>query len=121
MKISYPVAGIVSVWVGNFPSEMDFDKCVDGPISDALNIEPPLASICEVSFQDEAVSIRKIIEGFSGWESFVEQAERAASINGVGNVNAALVCYYVQCEGAPDKWAKMNFLGSFDRTPRANK
>ena len=113
MKVTYPSAGAVSVWVGNFESEDDFDRCTDGPITKALGLKTDLASVCEIAYEDEAVPVRKLIEGFSGWESFVEHAEKAAKARGVTTANAVLVCYYVKCEDAPAVWDKMHFLGSF--------
>jgi hypothetical protein len=113
VKISYPTTGIVSIWVGNFGSEHEFDVWVDGPLVKALHIEPPSASICEVSYEEEPVPICKLLEGFSGWESFAGQAEAVAKARNVMAANAALVCYYVRCEEAPRVWDKVQFLGSF--------
>jgi len=113
MQVTYPTPGIVSVWIGSFTSESDFDRCVDGPIAEALRLPTNMASICEVTFQDDSVSIRELLEGFSGWESFVEQAEAVANARGIATANAALVCYYVKCGNASEIWDKMHFLGSF--------
>jgi hypothetical protein len=113
MRITYPAAGIVSVWIGSFLAESDFDRCVDGPIVNTLELSTPLASVCETSFEDDNLPVRRLIEGFSGWESFVGDAERAATKKGIIKANAALVCYHVKCEDAPELWDKMHFLGSF--------
>ena len=113
MKISYPTAGMVSVWIGSFTSENDFDQCVDGPITKALGLKTPLNRICEVSFEVEAAPVRKLLEGFSGWKSFVDQAEQIANVRGLQTANAALVCYHLKCEDSPEAWDKMQFLGSF--------
>jgi hypothetical protein len=112
MKISYPAPNAVSVWIGNFTSEADFDRCVDGPISKALNLKTPLASVCEICFEEEALPLCSLIEGFSGWTSFVDQAVEAARARGIEKANAALVCYYVKCEDVPAIWDTMQFLGS---------
>jgi hypothetical protein len=113
MRISYPAAGNVSVWIGTFVSEIDFDRCVDGPITKTLGLKTPLASICETSFEDEPQPLRKLIQGFSGWKSFIDQAEEVATARGIQTANVALVCYYLKCEGAPEQWEKLHFLGSF--------
>ena len=113
MNIAYPVASTVSIWIGNFSSECDFDRCVDGPITRLLGIQTPLASFCEVAFEDDPQVLRKLIEGFSGWETFIDQAERSAHSRGFQAANAVLVCYNVKCEDAPDTWGEMRFLGTF--------
>ncbi len=38
MKISYPVARALSVWVGNFPTEEVFDKTIDAEITSRLSL-----------------------------------------------------------------------------------
>jgi hypothetical protein len=113
MKVSYPIKGVVSVWVGDFDSEEDFDKCTDVSIAKALGLKVPLATICEVAFENTPIAIRKLIEGFSGWETFMGEVEQAARLRDVKTANAVLVCYNVKCEEAPNIWDGMYFLGSF--------
>ena len=113
MRAIYPVSNIISIWVGQFASESEFDYCVDHTIVKLLKLDVEIASICEVSFETTEVPIRKLLEGFSGWEGFVEQAESEASIKGIAKANSALVCNYLKCEDAPNLWGTMTFLGSF--------
>ncbi|MCC6355219.1 MAG: hypothetical protein IT577_15110 [Verrucomicrobiae bacterium] len=113
MKVEYPVERAVSVWIGRFPSEPDFDKAVDDDVAKRLGLSVPLESICEISFETEPVPIRRLIEGFSGWQTFVDAAESAALTLGCEKANAALVCYYLKCSDAPGMWGQLHFLGSF--------
>lgn len=59
------------------------------------------------------MNLRKLLEGFSGWETFVDHAATAAHNQGIDTANAALVCYYLKCEECPLKWGALRFLGSF--------
>jgi len=113
MKAIYPVQQVVSVWVGNFPTEEDFDKCVDVEVAERLALQTPIESVCEIAFEPKPVSLQQLLQGFSGWETFMPQVERAAASRGVQSANAALVCYYVKCEDAPELWGQLRFLGSF--------
>jgi hypothetical protein len=113
MKILYPAKAAVSVWVGSFPSETDFDRCIDDEVVRRLNLQTPIESLCEVAFEPTPVPFRKLIEGFSGWETFVVQVESAAKNKGIQSANAALVFYYLKCEDAPESWGALHFLGSF--------
>lgn len=113
MKIEYPVERTVSVWIGRFPSEHDFDKTVDDEVTKPLSLSVPLESICEISFEAEPVPVRQLIEGFSGWQTFVDAAERVAETLGCEEANAALVCYYLKCQDPPAIWGQLHFLGSF--------
>ena len=113
MKTIYPVDRRVSVWVGNFPTEEDFDTSVDTEVSKRLELPTHIESICEVTFEQKPVSIRQLIEGFSGWDTFIKEAETKAAKLGISSANAALVCYYLACEDAPEQWGSLRFLGSF--------
>jgi hypothetical protein len=77
-----------------------------------LNLKVPLGSICEVSFEFTPIPIEKLLEGFSGWRSFVDEFVKIAAERGLVTANAALVCYYLKCEDTPQLWDKMHFLGS---------
>lgn len=113
MKIVYPSHGTVSVWVGTFESETAFDHCVDSAVVPLLKLGVPITSICEVDFAETKKTIKSLLDGFSGYESFGESAYKRALEMGVSAANSALVCYYLQCEDAPSKWGSLTFLGSF--------
>src|SRR6266496_5490533 len=102
MKVKYPADETVSIWIGTFPTEEDFDRCVDRKVSPALCLETHIASICEVTFETEQVSVRSLLDGFSGSETFIESATAAATSRGITTANCALVCYYLECSDAPD-------------------
>jgi len=114
MKVIYPVQQVVSVWVGNFPTEDRFDESVNVEVTKRLALKTPIESVCEIAFEPKPVPLQQLIQGFSGWETFMPQVERAAASRGVQSANAALVCYYVKCEDAPKLWGQLHFLGSFD-------
>ena len=113
MKVTYPAQKSVSVWVGTFASETDFDRCVDMSVSPALSLDADIASICEIAFEPEQVSVRKLLDGFSGCETFIESAASVAASRGIVTANSALVCYYLECSDAPVNWGGLSFLGSF--------
>lgn len=112
MKVTYPAEKTVSVWVGTFTSEDDFDRCVEGSVTSALSLDTHIASICEVAFEPEQVSVRSLLDGFSGSDSFIEDATAAATSRGITTANCALVCYYLECRDAPDDWGGLRFIGS---------
>jgi hypothetical protein len=96
----------------HFFNENDFDQSVDAEVTKRLNLKTPLESICEVSFEAESVGLRQLLEGFSGWETFIEEAANAARKKGVEKANAAWVCNYLKCEDAPTTWGQLHSLGS---------
>lgn len=113
MKVTYPAERTVSVWIGTFQSEDDFDRCVDESVSAVLKLDTDIAGICEVGFARDLVAVRDLLDGFSGSESFAENVVSAAAARDLLMANAALVCYYVRCTDAPADWGALRFLGSF--------
>ena len=113
MKVTYPAKKQVSVWIGTFPSEADFDRCVDSSVSPALSLRTHIDRICEIAFEPEQVSVRRLLDGFSGCETFIDSATSAAEARGIAAANSALVCYHLECSEAPDNWGGLRFLGSF--------
>src|SRR5205823_795367 len=83
MKVEYPSPNVVSVWIGIFSSENDFDKCVDKVVVPALKLGTPLESVCEIAFERQQVPLRSLIQGFSGWDTFIDDAVEAAKSKGI--------------------------------------
>ncbi len=115
MKAIYPAERSVSIWVGTFPSEDAFDLALDRDVEARLKLPAPLAAIAEVAFEGDAIPTRKLLEGFSGWESFIEEAA-TASAKKAASANSALVCYRLRCTDTPDSWGDLIFLGTFSGT-----
>jgi len=113
MKITYPARNQVSIWIGAFTDDDDFDLAAEQDVEARLNLPEELSAISEVAYDEEATSIRELLEGFSGWKSFVDDAVAAAEKANVKNANAALVCYHLRCSEAPTAWGNLIFLGSF--------
>lgn len=114
MKINYPAKNAVSIWVGNFPTEMEFDQFVDGVLAPLLRLPTHISAICEVTFEEEPKSIDELLHGFSGWQTFTPAATATAKAKRTPPANAAIICYYVDCVDAKDDWGKMTFIGTFN-------
>lgn len=89
------------------------DRCTDGLIEPSLRISPPLSDICEVAFEAQPLPVRKLLEGFSGWEDFLDEASEVALLNGMETANGALVCYQLRCDAKPNHWPGILYLGTF--------
>ena len=113
MKVKYPARDMVSVWVGTFRSENDFDQCVDREVVPALKLRTHIASICEVTFQQEAVPVQELLDGFSDFENFIKSVSSVAASRNIASANSILVCYSLECSEASDAWGDLRFLGSF--------
>jgi hypothetical protein len=114
MKIQYPAERCIAIWIGSFSTEQQMDECIDKDIEPSLALPFPISSICEVSFEDTPVSIRQLIEGFSGWSTYVDKACDAAQKLCVSKANGALICFYLRCDAPTNQWGCMTFLGNFE-------
>ena len=89
------------------------DRCIDLLVEPSLNLGTPLGSVCEVAFEQETTSIETLLEGFSGWQSFIDEACAIARANEIREANAALVCYDLLVEAPLNHWDGIHFLGTF--------
>lgn len=113
MRVQYPTQGAVSIWVGTFDSEDSMDVFTDQIVEPCLKLPVPMSSICEVTFEGNMYPVRILLEGFSGWESFIDEACEVAALNGFEEGNGVLVCYHLLCEARPTEWEGGLYLGSF--------
>jgi len=113
MKITYPVKGAVSVWVGVFESEGEFDDCVEHVVEPRLGLTTDLDRFSEATFESSPVPVKELLCGFSSESLFIRQALDASNRLGVECANAALVCYNLSCEEVASSWGKLHFLGTF--------
>jgi hypothetical protein len=113
MKVSYPVKGAISVWVGTFETEDEFDACIDDSVEPRLGLTTDLTRFSEVTFERSVVPIDDLLHGFSSEPAFYPQAITAADQIGLAWANAALICFNLSCEVAPEFWGKLRFLGTF--------
>jgi hypothetical protein len=113
MKITYPADRTVSVWIGTFSTEDDLEESVADSVESELPEDTDIVDICEAAYEEEEVPVIELLTGFSGWETFIAAAVAAAAARGLTKANGALVCYDLECSGAPDQWGGLAFLGSF--------
>jgi hypothetical protein len=117
MKAIYPASGTVSIWIGAFDSEEEFDQEVDHLLVPALNLPCEIAAICETTFESQPASIRTLLTGFSGDSTFLDSAIRAAESMGVESATAAIVCYHLAVENYLPL-GRLVFLGSHSGNDR---
>lgn len=113
MNVSYPAALNVCIWLGSFGSEDELDEAVDRDVAARLELKVHLSRIAEHTFSEQATDVRTLLEGFSGWRTFIEEAVAIAEKKSMPPLNSAFVCYHLQCVDAPEKWGAFTFLGCF--------
>ena len=120
MKVSYPAALRVSIWLGHFASEEDLEDAITRDVEPRLKLTIDLSRIAESTFSESPSSVRDLLEGFSGWRTFIEQAVTAAEKKSLPALNSAFVCFHLDCSDAPEAWGKFSFIGCFDGNDRTS-
>ena len=114
----FAAAGIVSVWVGDFQTDAQFD--------DYMNLSRDFESDFGFRINDNAIRegvveitpmpVVELVEGFSNWESFGPSVVEAAKTAGVERATTMIVFYTVRFEPAKVKInpnAPLKFVGAF--------
>ncbi len=114
MNVVYPAKKCVSIWVGTFADEEQMNDCMDKLIEPSLELSASMSAISEACLETGVMPLRQLLEGFSGWRTFIDSASQAGVNLGIETVNAALVCYYLHCDAPADFWSGIKFLGSFE-------
>jgi hypothetical protein len=117
--------GFVSVWVGHFPSEADFDAYLAEQYGDD---EKPLSAFAaesdlgwydhdyrEAYFVEGGIpeAIHPMIGGFSYGASFVDAVVAAAAKRGLREANAAVLLFDCKYHKDTDTNKRLTWLGSF--------
>jgi hypothetical protein len=120
-RLGYPIAGRVSVWVGDVASEEQFDAISTERLNDLLELSCHVTAISEGTVEPVARPVHDLLEGFSGYRTFIDAATSAALARGLVAANAAIVCYHLEIEeGQQPDIDGMIFIGSFDGNDRSN-
>jgi hypothetical protein len=114
MKTTYPAAGCISIWIGSFKTEDEFDAVVEGSLVPDLGLECHIAEIVEMTHEEEPIAIRELLAGFSGDSTFIDAAVLDANRLGVETATSALVAYHLDVSDVQDSNLEgLFFLGSY--------
>lgn len=114
MNSTYPAEGRISIWIGSFDTEDDFDTIVDQSLVPELDLPCDIADIAEITHEDQPMIIEELLAGFSGDSTFIDAAILDAKRLGVEFATSALVAYHLnvsETHGAT--FGKLLFLGSY--------
>jgi hypothetical protein len=114
----FAAAGTVSVWIGNFETDAEFD--------DYMNLSREFETDFGFRIDDRAIreavverapkSVGELVEGFSNWRSFGPEVVGAAKHAGVDRATTMIVFYTVCFDPAKVKispGARLRFIGAF--------
>lgn len=102
----------VSIWLGNFTSEADFDDYFSDEFMDDYGFEIHWPAGPEGAFRPET-DVRSLLISFSLSSRFVDSAVKMAARSGVHRATSALVFYHLQYDPLliRNSCPKMQFIG----------
>ena len=114
----FKAGGMVSIWVGNFSSDEEFDRYMNlsKEFERDFGFEIHDRSIREAVVEKDPRPIAQLVEGFSDWKSFVSAVAEAAEESGIDLATTMIVFYGVKFDPVKvviDANAPLKFLGAF--------
>ena len=85
--------GFVSVWVGDFRSEDDFDEYLLDQFATEFGFEVRPRAVREIGVEPEPVDISQLVQGFSRSKTFDSKVVDAARTNGVTKASSMFIIY----------------------------
>jgi hypothetical protein len=110
--------GMVSVWVGNFSSEAEFDVYMNlnRDFETDFGFKIDNGSIREGAVEDHAMPIDRLVAGFSNWNSFAPAVIEACQNLGVTKATTMIVIYTIMFQPSTvtiNPRARLSFVGAF--------
>ena len=117
-QAEFSIGGMVSVWVGNFQTDAQFDDYMNlsKRFETDFGFRIENSSVRETTVQDTPKSIQELVTGFSNWKSFASAAVEAARAAGIEKATTMIVFYCLDFVPDPEETnpgAPLEFLGSF--------
>ncbi|TAE26990.1 MAG: hypothetical protein EAZ92_10005 [Candidatus Kapaibacterium sp.] len=110
----FRTGGVVSVWLGSIGIEDDLDDYLADDFADDFGFEIIPEDGPEFDVANPARPVAALLDGFSCYEDFIEEAVAAAKEQGWEKANCALVFYnFAYEEVATNDDAPLVFIGTF--------
>ena len=114
----FEIGGMVSVWVGNFADDGQFDDYMNlsAEFEKDFGFRIDDRSVRETVVESAPRLIEELVKGFSNWESFALLAVEAAREVGVERATTMIVFYCVWFAPAKVRInpnARLKFIGAF--------
>lgn len=106
--------GYVSVWIGDFRSEDEFDDYLLDNFPSEFGFEIRPQAVREMGVEQEPVPISRLVRGFSRSTTFDSKVVDAAIAIGVSEAACMFIIYNFKYDGTPNLNGKtqIQFVGS---------
>lgn len=109
--------GMVSVWIGNFPSDIELDDYINlsRTFEKDFQFELNERDMPETSVESEPVPVSQLVNGFSWSDSYAQAVSELAKQQGIKSATTMVVFlnFEYQPERAkPNQAAPLKFLGA---------
>ena len=107
---------VVSIWLGNFDSDLDLDEYLHESFTTDFGFEIYFPAAPETDVSESKKTIRNLLDGFSSSSSFLEAAVEGAENTSWKEANTAMVYYGFRYKSElinPKGSGHLKFLGVF--------
>lgn len=110
-------AGMVSVWIGNFHSDLELDDYMNlrRAFEDDFGFELNERDMPETTVEHEPVSVSKLVDGFSWSKSYASSVVQLAVKQGIETATTMVVFLNMEYDpqrAKPKQTAPLQFLGT---------
>ena len=118
MQGEFAANGMVSVWIGNFSSEAEFDVYMnlDRDFERDFGFKIDDRSVREGAVENQATPIDRLLVGFSNWNSFAPAVIQACQDLGHPRATTIIIFYtmaFKPSEVTINPRARLTFVGAF--------
>ena len=109
--------GMVSVWIGNFPSDIELDDYMNlgRKFEEDFQFELNDRDMPETSVESEPVAVSQLVNGFSWSDSYAEAVVELAKRHGIERATTMVVFLNLEYQPErvkPNQDAPLMFLGA---------
>jgi hypothetical protein len=107
------ISGRISLWLGDFTDELEFDEYFENCFASDFGFEIYAPAGPECSAQEET-DVRSLLEGFSQWQQFIDEAVKKARAAGIESASTAIVFYDFEYDTSliKNEIAPVHFIGT---------
>ena len=108
--------GLIALWLGNYDSEDGLYEYLDSGFASDFGFAIDEAAGPECDVKEAATPIRQLLEGFSAWRTFVDEATTGAKNAGWENATTAVIFHALRYRPELIKskgTVPLTFIGNF--------
>ncbi len=108
--------GLIALWIGNCDSEDELDDYLDQRFASDFGFAIDAPARPEFDVKETKTPVRQLLEGFSSWSTFIDEATAGAKKAGWEKATTAVVFYALRYRSeliSSRRTGPLTFIGNF--------